>query len=106
MPPPRPIVDTRRDQMFPVLDPEDMERVSRFGQVRTYKSGEALFRVGQVSPGLVLVLSGRIDVTQHDESGRRTLIVTHGGAGSWGNSPSSPIALRSWMPMRVNRSKR
>src|SRR5580698_7661295 len=102
MPPPRPIVDTRRDQMFPVLDPEDMERVSRFGQVRTYKSGEAIFRVGQVSPGLVLVLSGRIDVTQHDESGRRTLIVTHGGAGSWGNSPSSPIALRSWMPMRVN----
>jgi thioredoxin reductase (NADPH) len=25
-----------------------------------------------------MVLSGRVDVTQHDESGRRTLIVTHG----------------------------
>jgi thioredoxin reductase (NADPH) len=82
--PPRPIVDTRRDQMFPVLDPEDMERVSRFGQVRTYKSGEAIFRVGQVSPGLVMVLSGTIDVTQHDESGRRTLIVTHGRGGFMG----------------------
>jgi thioredoxin reductase (NADPH) len=76
--PPRPIIDTRRDQMFPVLDAEDMERVRRFGQVRAYQSGEAIFTVGQISPGVVMVLSGRVDVTQHDESGRRTLIVTHG----------------------------
>jgi thioredoxin reductase (NADPH) len=75
---PRPIMETRRDQMFPVLDAEDMERVRRFGQVRAYQSGEAVFKVGQVSPGIVIVLSGKIDVTQHDESGRRTLIVTHG----------------------------
>jgi thioredoxin reductase (NADPH) len=82
--PPRPIIDTRRDQMFPVLDPDDMERVSRFGQVHAYKAGEAIFRVGQISPGLVMVLSGKIDVTQHDESGRRTLIVTHGRGGFMG----------------------
>src|SRR6202051_2785149 len=75
---PRPIMETRRDQMFPVLDAEDMERVRRFGQVRAYQSGEAVFKVGQVSPGIVIVLSGKIDVTQHDESGRRTLSVTHG----------------------------
>jgi thioredoxin reductase (NADPH) len=74
---PRKIIDTRRDQMFPVLDVEDMDRVRRFGQVRVYQSGEAVFKVGQVSPGIVIVLSGKIDVTQHDESGRRTLIVTH-----------------------------
>jgi thioredoxin reductase (NADPH) len=82
--PPRPIIDTRRDQMFPVLDPDDMERVSRFGQVHAYQAGEAIFRVGQISPGLVMVLSGKIDVTQHDESGRRTLIVTHGRGGFMG----------------------
>jgi thioredoxin reductase (NADPH) len=75
---PRPIMETRRDQMFPVLDAEDLERVRRFGQVRAYQTGEAVFKVGQVSPGIVIVLSGKIDVTQHDESGRRTLIVTHG----------------------------
>jgi thioredoxin reductase (NADPH) len=56
----------------------------RFGQVRAYQSGEAIFRVGQISPGLVMVLSGKIDVTQHDESGRRTLIVTHGRGGFMG----------------------
>jgi hypothetical protein len=34
-------MDTRRDQMFPVLDAEDLERVRRFGQVHAYQSGEA-----------------------------------------------------------------
>jgi thioredoxin reductase (NADPH) len=75
--PTRPIMDTRRDQMFPVLDPEDIERVSRFGQVRAYHSGEAIVTVGRMGPGIIIVLSGKIDVTQHDQSGRRTLIVTH-----------------------------
>jgi thioredoxin reductase (NADPH) len=76
--PTRSIMDTRRDQMFPVLDPEDIERVSRFGQVRAYHSGEAIVTVGRMGPGIIIVLSGKIEVTQHDQSGRRTLIVTHG----------------------------
>jgi thioredoxin reductase (NADPH) len=76
--PTRKIIDTRRDQMFPVLDPEDIERVSRFGRVRTYHSGEAIVTVGHMGPGIIIVLSGKIDVTQHDQSGRRTLIVTIG----------------------------
>jgi thioredoxin reductase (NADPH) len=76
--PPAPDIDTRRDQMFPALDPEDIERMSRFGQVRVYHSGEAIVTVGRMGPGIVIVLSGKIDVTQHYQSGRRTLIVTHG----------------------------
>jgi thioredoxin reductase (NADPH) len=74
--PKRPIIDTRRDQMFPVLDPEDIERVSRFGRVRAYHSGEAIVTVGRMGPGIIIVLSGKLDVTQHDQYGRRTLIVT------------------------------
>jgi hypothetical protein len=31
------IIDTRRDQMFPVLDPKEIERARRFGEVRTYE---------------------------------------------------------------------
>jgi thioredoxin reductase (NADPH) len=75
--PARPIMDTRRDQMFPVLDPEDIERVTRFGQVRAYHSGEVIVTVGRMGPGIIIVLSGKIDVTRHDQFGRRTLIVTH-----------------------------
>jgi thioredoxin reductase (NADPH) len=74
----RSIIDTRRDQEFPVLNAEEIGRVSRFGQVRAYQSGEAIVTVGHIGPGVIVILSGKIDITQHDQSGRRTLIVTHG----------------------------
>jgi thioredoxin reductase (NADPH) len=76
--PPQSIIDTRRHQMFPVLEATDIERVRRFGKVRAYRAGEALVQVGHVGPGLTIILTGRVDVTQHDESGRRRHIVTHG----------------------------
>src|SRR5947207_787274 len=72
------IIDTRRHQMFPVLETAEIERVRRFGKVRSYGAGEALARVGQVGLGLTIILGGNVDITQHDESGRRTAIVTHG----------------------------
>jgi thioredoxin reductase (NADPH) len=75
---PQSIIDTRRHQMFPVLESADIERVRRFGKVRFYRAGEALVRVGNVGPGLTIILTGRVDITQHDESGHRRHIVTHG----------------------------
>jgi thioredoxin reductase (NADPH) len=72
------IIDTRRHQMFPVLEPAEIERVRRFGNVRSYGVGEALAKVGQVGLGLTIVLGGNVEITQHDQSGRRTAIVTHG----------------------------
>jgi thioredoxin reductase (NADPH) len=71
------IIDTRRHQMFPTLEATEIERVRRFGKVRSYGAGEALARVGQVGLGLTIILAGKVDITQHDESGRRTPIVTH-----------------------------
>jgi thioredoxin reductase (NADPH) len=75
--PKRSIIDTRRQQMFPTLDPAEIERVRRFGVVRSYGVGEALERVGEVGPGLMIILAGKVDVTQHDASGRREPIVTY-----------------------------
>jgi thioredoxin reductase (NADPH) len=72
------IIDTRRDQMFPVLAPQEIERVRRFGEARSYKAGETLAKVGDVGHGLIIMLAGHVDITQHDQSGRRTPIVTYG----------------------------
>ena len=71
------IMDTRRHQMFPVLEPMEIERVRRFGKVRSYGTGEALAKVGEKGHGLTVILAGTVDITQHDESGRRDLIVTY-----------------------------
>jgi thioredoxin reductase (NADPH) len=72
------IIETRRQQMFPILEPIEIERIRRFGKVRAYGAGEALATVGQVGPGLTIILAGNVDITQRDQSGRRAAIVTHG----------------------------
>jgi thioredoxin reductase (NADPH) len=72
------IIDTRRYQMFPTLEPSEIERVRQFGVVRSFAAGEALANVGIVGPGLSIILSGNVDVTRHDKSGGSQPIVTHG----------------------------
>ena len=76
--PSKSIIDTRHDQMFPNLETSEIERVRRFGEVQSFGAGEALASVGNVGHGLSIILSGEVDVTQHDRSGRGALIVTHG----------------------------
>ena len=71
------IIDTRREQMFPTLDPAEIKRLRRFGEVRSYSPGEALVRAGDAGHGLTLILDGTVDITRRDESGRDVPITTH-----------------------------
>ena len=82
--PTQPIIDTRRYQMFPTLEPVEIERVRRFGEVRSYRTGEALAKVGQSGHGLTVILSGQVEITQHTELGPGIPIVTHGPGGFMG----------------------
>ncbi|HEX6784147.1 MAG TPA: FAD-dependent oxidoreductase [Sphingomicrobium sp.] len=67
---------TRGDQMFLRFSDAEIERLSRFGEQRSYKTGEMLAKRGEVGPGLMLILSGRVDVTQPN-GGEARHIVTH-----------------------------
>lgn len=71
-------IEQRRDQVFPKLDPLDIERVRRFGTAHTFGAGERVMSAGQVAPGLVVVLAGTIAVTAHDPFETHHPIVTHG----------------------------
>jgi thioredoxin reductase (NADPH) len=71
------IFETRRDQIFPKLEPLDIERMRRFGEVRSFAAGEALAVAGRVSVGLMVILSGRVEVTQHDHLNHHEPIVTY-----------------------------
>src|SRR5580693_134716 len=71
------IFERRRDQMFPELDPFEIERMRRFGEARSFAQNEAIFTAGQVGPGFVVILSGEVDIVRHELS-RESLIVTDG----------------------------
>ncbi|MGO4407968.1 FAD-dependent oxidoreductase [Bosea sp. RAF48] len=68
----------RRDQMFPILAETDIERMRRFGEERDYAAGDLIVQAGEISPGLVVILSGEVDITQSGVLGQREAITTHG----------------------------
>src|SRR5688572_27531344 len=59
-----PTLATRREQMFPRLEPGEIQRLTRFGDTRSYAAGEFLARVGEPGLGLFAVLSGAVEVSQ------------------------------------------
>jgi thioredoxin reductase (NADPH) len=69
--------EQRPDQIYPTLDPPDIERVRRFGEVRSFAAGESLVTTGQVAPGLMLILAGKVTVTERDYFGNPKPIFTH-----------------------------
>jgi thioredoxin reductase (NADPH) len=72
------IIDTRRDQMFPCLTPEEIDRIRRFGDIAHAKAGAVLAKAGEVSPGVMVVLEGSARVTRRDAMDETHLIVEHG----------------------------
>jgi thioredoxin reductase (NADPH) len=69
-------LDNRADQMFLRFTDDELERLSRFGEPRSYRAGDMLARVGEAGPGLMVILSGRVEVTRPD-GGSGTHVVVH-----------------------------
>lgn len=67
---------TRGDQMFLRFNDEEITRLAKFGEQRSYQAGNYIVRVGETGPGLVLILSGRVEVTRQD-GGEDKQIVVH-----------------------------
>ena len=68
----------RHEQTFPVLTPHEIARIRRFGELRTYSSGETLFETGKPGPGMFVILSGEVAITQRDGLGHVTPVIDQG----------------------------
>src|SRR3989442_1602635 len=71
-------LETRREQMFPKLSPEEIDRLRRFGTVRRYRAGEALYRTGEIGPGMFVIISGYVSLTRREGLGRVLPILEEG----------------------------
>jgi thioredoxin reductase (NADPH) len=65
--------------MFLRFNDAEIDRLSRFGERRSYRAGDMLARVGEVGPGLMLILSGRVEVTRQEGAGRRQIVIHERG---------------------------
>jgi thioredoxin reductase (NADPH) len=68
----------RREQTFPALTQHEIDRMRRFGDICHYKNGETLFETGKVGPGMFVLLSGRVAITQRDGMGNITPVIDQG----------------------------
>jgi thioredoxin reductase (NADPH) len=73
------IIDTRREQMFPVLDAAQVETAKRFasGPEQVFAPGDAVFDVSEPNAPAWLVLKGAIEVVRRDGLAREVAITTH-----------------------------
>src|SRR5436190_8459782 len=68
----------RLEQTFPALTLQEIARMRRFGEVRSYKDGERLFETGKPGPGMFVILSGHVAISQRDGLGHVTPVIDQG----------------------------
>src|ERR1700760_4862162 len=68
-------IDTRREQMFPKLTSQEIDRLRRFGRIRHHAPGEALFVTGNIARGMYGLIKGSVRVTRRDPLGHTAPIV-------------------------------
>jgi thioredoxin reductase (NADPH) len=66
----------RLQQLFPILTEAEISRVRRFGRVSRYPKGTMIYRVGERTPGMFVLLSGKIRAVARDGLGREQIIHT------------------------------
>lgn len=73
------LLESRRDQLFPVLDATQIETVKRFasGSSHAFARGETVFDVGERNAPIWLVLAGTIEVVRRDGLGHEASITTY-----------------------------
>ncbi|HTU11766.1 MAG TPA: FAD-dependent oxidoreductase [Allosphingosinicella sp.] len=76
------IIAERGAQMFPTLTELELARLKRFGTPMHFAAGEAMQRTGETGHGLMLILSGAVEVTQVAH-GHAPLPITIHEAGSF-----------------------
>src|SRR5207245_6655659 len=71
-------VMSRRHQIFPELTDAEITRIRRFGTPRKYAAGERLITAGEPGPGMFVLLTGHVTLSQRDGLGHVVPLVTHG----------------------------
>ncbi len=64
-----PILQSRREQMYFPLTEQEVERLRRFGEVRSFEVGDYLVHAGDTGLGMIVILSGRALVSRRDGLG-------------------------------------
>lgn len=77
-------LETRRHQMFPVLEPTVIDRLRRYGEPRAFADGERLVSAGEANAAMYVILKGEAVATLYDGLINREPFVIIGSGGFTG----------------------
>jgi len=72
------IRELRHAQIFPVLEPNEIERLRRFSTAASFSKDELIVRIGEAAPGMFIILEGEVVITRKDALGSERLLVEAG----------------------------
>jgi thioredoxin reductase (NADPH) len=72
------VLATRMHQVNPVLNETELKRIQRFGTQRTYPRGVRILEAGHSTFGLIVTLSGTIEIARYDGLGNSSHMTEHG----------------------------
>jgi thioredoxin reductase (NADPH) len=70
-------------QLYPVLSDSDIERIRRFGSLTRRSTGDVLYRTGGFSPGMFVLLSGKLRAVVRDGLGHERVVRAQMGRGEF-----------------------
>lgn len=70
-----PLHEARREQMFPTLTPAQIERLAAYGKKVPIRAGEVLAEPGERCGGILVVLSGAIEILRPGIGGKERMTV-------------------------------
>lgn len=70
--------ENRQHQLFPCLSQAEIARLQRFGTRLHWKQGDFLYHIGDISPGMLIILAGRVRVLVRDGMGRESVLIEPG----------------------------
>jgi thioredoxin reductase (NADPH) len=85
-------------QMYPILTDSEIDKMRRFGTLRRCPAGEMLYRAGGLSPGMFVLLSGKVRAVARDGLGRERVVRAQAQRGEF----SSDIGQLSGKPALVD----
>ena len=98
---PSTVLEQRREQMFPLLTPRQVENARRFGGPKqTFAPGQTVISFGQLDAPALLVLDGYLEVRRRDALGNTDFFVRH-AAGNVGGELSQLGRGPSYVQMRA-----
>ena len=98
------VLETRREQVFPVLTTPEINRLRRFGDVRVYEKSQNLLKAGEPIPGMFVILVGEVAVTLRDALGHTEPLINYAPGffmGELGSLSGNPALVDAVAQTRV-----